>query len=404
MDSSEDPFIIPELKKLVKYYDVTIIACIRMKNIAFIKRDLKKVIGKEIPVYQYREHRKNLFQMIRSICVCIHPVFLQEIVTIIKSRKMIMGRIWRSYLFFTQSEDFYQWLKREQIIKKGQKGIFYSYWNVYYCLHLALYRNVYSELKFVSRLHGYDLYEYVTPYHWQPFKRKMDSLYDKMVFVSEHGRNYYSEKYAMSDNIKKYPVCRLGVSPQKRNLYKKNRPFLLVSCSTIYELKRVYLIIEALEKIHHIEIQCVHFGDGEDRRETEWLAKKLLGSKENIKYTFMGKTANEKILAYYGENYPSCIINVSRSEGSPVSLQEAVAFGTPVIVTDVGGNSEFVDHNGYLLSTNPTPEQVAEAIEKIATMDKDKYQSMRKNSYQLWENKYNRDKNIREFFDVLEEV
>ena len=62
MDSSEDPFIIPELKKLVKYYDVTIIACIRMKNIAFIKRDLKKVIGKEIPVYQYREHRKNLFQ------------------------------------------------------------------------------------------------------------------------------------------------------------------------------------------------------------------------------------------------------------------------------------------------------------------------------------------------------
>ena len=106
MDSSEDPFIIPELKKLVKYYDVTIIACIRMKNIAFIKRDLKKVIGKEIPVYQYREHRKNLFQMIRSICVCIHPVFLQEIVTIIKSRKMIMGRIWRSYLFFTQSEDF----------------------------------------------------------------------------------------------------------------------------------------------------------------------------------------------------------------------------------------------------------------------------------------------------------
>ena len=81
-----------------------------------------------------------------------------------------------------------------------------------------------------------------------------------------------------------------------------------------------------------------------------------------------------------------------------------MAFGTPVIVTDVGGNSEFVDHNGYLLSTNPTPEQVAEAIEKIATMDKDKYQSMRKNSYQLWENKYNRDKNIREFFDVLEEV
>ena len=83
-------------------------------------------------------------------------------------------------------------------------------------------------------------------------------------------------------------------------------------------------------------------------------------------------------------------------------MQEALAFGTPVIVTDVGGNSELLEDNGCLLPANPSPEQVASAIQYIAQADKEQYQAMRRHSYELWNKEYNRKKNTANFIKVLE--
>lgn len=401
-DRNEDPFIIPELKELVKIYDVTIISCIRLKNVIIEERNLMKLIGKKIPAYQYREHRKNIFQIFYSIFLCLHPVFLKEVIDIIKTRTQILGRLWRSYLFYTQSEDFYRWLKKNKIIEPEYEGIFYTYWNTYYSLHVGMHKNQYHNLKLISRLHGYDLYDYAVPFGWQPFKRKVGSMYDRLVFISEHGINYYCKKYSLLTN--KCLVCKLGVIPRKVSIDRKNIPFLLVSCSKVIRVKRVELIVEGLEKIQDIKIKWVHLGDGEERGEIEHLAEKFLTPKANIEYVFMGRLPNEAVINYYEENYPSCIINVSKSEGSPVSLQEALAFGTPIIATDVGGNSELVNNNGCLLPPNPTADQVARAIEYIAQLGVEQYQIMRKNSYELWKKEFNREKNIAKFIDVLERI
>jgi glycosyltransferase involved in cell wall biosynthesis len=57
----------------------------------------------------------------------------------------------------------------------------------------------------------------------------------------------------------------------------------------------------------------------------------------------------------------------SESEGTPNALLEAQAMGRPVVVTDVGGNSEcFVPGvTGILVSADPTPEQVADAVLRV---------------------------------------
>jgi len=57
----------------------------------------------------------------------------------------------------------------------------------------------------------------------------------------------------------------------------------------------------------------------------------------------------------------------SKSEGTPNALLEAQAMGRPVVVTDVGGNSEcFVPGvTGILVSADPTPEQVADAVLRV---------------------------------------
>lgn len=58
----------------------------------------------------------------------------------------------------------------------------------------------------------------------------------------------------------------------------------------------------------------------------------------------------------------------SENEGISVAIMEAMAMQTPVVVTDVGGNSELVINgdNGVLVSYNK-PDEMAEAIEKVLT-------------------------------------
>ena len=64
-------------------------------------------------------------------------------------------------------------------------------------------------------------------------------------------------------------------------------------------------------------------------------------------------------------------VNVSESEGIPVSIMEALAAGVPVLATDVGGTSELVgENNGILLPPNPTAGQVGAGIADLLERQK----------------------------------
>ena len=54
----------------------------------------------------------------------------------------------------------------------------------------------------------------------------------------------------------------------------------------------------------------------------------------------------------------------SRAEGTPLSLLEAMAFGRPAVVTNVGGNADWVDHGqtGFVAAA-PTVDLLAVALD-----------------------------------------
>lgn len=60
------------------------------------------------------------------------------------------------------------------------------------------------------------------------------------------------------------------------------------------------------------------------------------------------------------------LILPSRFEGVPLAMIEAMLCGRPVVVTDVGGISEWVDEgrNGFLIA-KPTPQDIANALERL---------------------------------------
>ena len=106
-------------------------------------------------------------------------------------------------------------------------------------------------------------------------------------------------------------------------------------------------------------------------------------------------------MLFYRNNPVDLFANVSESEGTPVSIMEAISCGMPVLATAVGGNPEIVsEQNGKLLSPNPTPDEIAASIFSILD-NPDLAAEKRTGSRRVWHEKYNADSNFQAFADRL---
>jgi glycosyltransferase involved in cell wall biosynthesis len=120
-------------------------------------------------------------------------------------------------------------------------------------------------------------------------------------------------------------------------------------------------LFRALARLH-AEGRIAHLavvGDGEERVRLEGLARSLgLG----LQIHFLGWRVDlETIL---GEL--DVVICASRNEGTPVALIEAMATGTPVLSTEVGGVADLVTHGltGWLVSPGD-PDAMARGIRHL---------------------------------------
>ena len=203
--------------------------------------------------------------------------------TIFHTRKRVMRRLWESVKYYEKSKRFYEWYVRN-IKKRINKCICYTFWMKETTLAFCLHKNS----KIVTRAHGYDLYnERYTKGFRQPFREFMNTQLDGIYFISKDGEKYYKERWNnIDDSATK--VIYLGsnkVYEDIKRIKKNDNLFRIVSCSNLIPLKRVNLIIEALsllaKKKQDINIQWIHFGDGECRKQLELLAKAKLGNTLN---------------------------------------------------------------------------------------------------------------------------
>ncbi|MCQ2450664.1 MAG: glycosyltransferase [Clostridia bacterium] len=250
--------------------------------------------------------------------------------------------------------------------------------------------------KLVSRCHRYDIYSERASLGYLPFQKYMISHFEKIYPCSNNGSKYLKSKYpkyadristsylAVTDNF----LCSL---PKKEDI------FNIVSCSNVIPVKRVDLIIKALSRITDKKICWTHFGDGELLKDVKVEAENILP--ENISVSFKGRIPNSEIYEYYNKNNVNLFINVSSSEGLPVSIMEAISFGIPVIATDVGGTNEIVidGKNGYLLDENFDTLKSAEVINDFIAMPEENYKGYCKNSRKIFEEMFYADKNYSEF-------
>ena len=274
----------------------------------------------------------------------------------------------------------------------------YSYWCNDTALALTYLKLKNPTFKTFCRIHGWDVYFEASKYNYLPFRQLIADKYDMIFAISQAGKNYAIDKWgAKSDQVQ---ISRLGISNNyKMDLNKTVNPFHLISCSSIIPLKRVHLIAEAIKQMNNVKLKWTHFGDGAQRNVLESLLKTL---PKSIEVTLKGSVSNNEIYSFHNLESPNLFINVSSTEGVPVSIMEAMSFGIPAIATAVGGTPEIVNNeNGYLLSKDPSTKEIAEVIQDFFNLSEQERLNKQKSAYKTWNEDYNATKNYNQFVEDI---
>ena len=257
-----------------------------------------------------------------------------------------------------QANELKKFLEKHNLL---EKAIHYTYWFNEQSTLLAILKSQNKISGYISRAHGFDLYEDRNTNGYIPFRSFQLQHVTKLFLISKHGLNYISSKYPQHQH--KFHLAYLGVENPALFSYHppKDESYHVVSCSRMVEIKRIHLIIKALSNIRSKKILWTHIGDGRLFEQIKHQAKTSLPS--NIQYKFLGHIDNSEIFSFYRQANIDVFINVSSSEGLPVTIMEAISFGIPIIATDVGGTSEIVtNRTGILLNPNPKIEDITNAI------------------------------------------
>jgi colanic acid/amylovoran biosynthesis glycosyltransferase len=393
--SSGEFFLNDELEILKNQFDKIFISCIGLDDI-----ENGHMVSDKYEA-RYNVLRKSLLSKFLLFRFLFSWIVIQDLIRISYSKR-VNGNFLRQFYHIINyrltAERISKLILKDQInFGYDEKNtILYSYWADERAIALAVLKNRKKRCKFIVRAHRVDLYEEFAPFYYLPFREFLLKNCEGFVCISEDGSKLMKQKYL--NHKEKIFLFKLG----KANSYnidkikKENSGFLICSCSVLKPVKQVDKIIDVLSKVDVPKLKWVHFGGGNEK---ENILKNSSKNLDKIEFEFKGNVSNKYIMNFYSSNFVDLFINLSLSEGIPVSIMEAQSFGIPVIATDVGGTKEIVNQqNGFLVETTDTSSSIAEIITNYLTInDLSKRTLSRKN----WEESYNSNKNYMEFAKFL---
>jgi glycosyltransferase involved in cell wall biosynthesis len=280
-----------------------------------------------------------------------------------------------------------------------KNNLFYTYWFSSETVGLTFLKKYNFNL--ITRAHRFDLYENVNNISKFPFRQYVLNNIDQVHLISKHGITHLKQNYKPKKNTLFYSPLGTENFNSFNKITSKTKSINIVSCSFFKKVKRIDLIVKALSYINDLQINWYHIGGGELENYILQLAKEKIKS-NNITVHFLGNMKNSEVYNFYKNNQIDAFINVSSSEGVPVSIMEAQSFGIPVIATKVGGVSEIVNNeNGFLLPENPRIDEIVGAIKKVFS---DEWYEKRNKAYQFWLDNYNAETNYNKFSKIIMKI
>ncbi len=394
--SSEESFLEPEMPYLAKEFDKIIILAIGLG------KDAKKT--RETPenadCYNIGKTSKRVSRMLSLLKGAVNSVLPSDTPKDDEAKDDFKKRIFCEY-FYARGEREFSLCK--EVLEKYDFSEYdsvtvYSYWFFATALVGCKVRDLISSscknIKFVSRAHRYDIYRYANSLGYLPLRKYLLDRVDSVHPCSIDGEKYMVEQFpCFSDKIK----CRYLGTADDGISEMNDDCFHIVSCSRLVEFKRVDRIAAALSLLEgEGKIRWTHIGDGETMQKVKAVCDEKLGFME---VNLMGQILNQQVKDFYKRERIDLLVNVSTTEGLPVSMMEVISCSVPVVATDVGGVGEIIKdgHNGLLVSPDFTDEELATKIKEIINSSKEERINMRRNARNFWEENFDAQKNFSQF-------
>ena len=189
--------------------------------------------------------------------------------------------------------------------------------------------------------------------------------------------NYYHNPSTQINNwfdaSKFFPATQHEKAAMRENLGIEPNGFVIVSAGSCTHVKNHSDILRAVSMITATPdtLTYLHLGTG-PLEMSEINEAKSLGIEKKVK--FFGNRVNVRDFYIASDVF----VMTSKFEGLGNSAVEAMACGLPVVLYDVPGLNDLIDHddNGYLIQSNPV--QLAESLKKLSrneSMTKEKGKS-----------------------------
>lgn len=361
----------------------------------FVKDGNLRYLPKEIRVNESYSFKINYIYFFALI---ISSFFWKEIIYLIKSKKFSFKNLLKLIKYGILIVQSYNQLKKSGL---GTDYI-YSYWSNFSSYGALLYKMKKNNVKVVTRIHRFDLYEYLYEKNYMPFKRQFINEYDAIFVLSQEARNYLTDNFSVLDA--KIILMPLGVKVDEAiiNYEKVSECIKIVSVSNCIKVKRIDKIIDALKKLEGVTSKKIiwhHYGDGILKNKLIDYASRQL---EKIEFEFKGNIENSELQKKLVIEKYDLIINASESEGVPVSLMEAMAKKIVPIAPDVGGIRFLVNQqNGFLLDSLCEVEDIYNSVINYLNLSESEQNYIQYNAFNTINTNYNSEKNYNKFIEYF---
>lgn len=388
-----EPLIADQIDLLAEEFD----------QIFIISSEYKSEINYDLPsnIKCYNiDHNLTFFQKFLGLFSILSKIVIEEIIYSQKKQGLKNTfKLYKVMLNYLTISKKYSTLYNKIIAENNltdKQVYFRSYWCTEATLGFCLLKDKHLNFNLSTRVHAYDLYVERHDPQYLPFRKFIHEKINHLFFISEQGFNYYNSKYQFDQN--KMSINRLGVWKKVQEIENKNinNGIKIVSCSSVIGLKRLELIVESLFLYNGSDmIEWIHFGEGNESNTIKSLINEKLKSKNNVSVIWMGFVENAEIQSYYANNHVDLFVNVSKYEGIPISMMEAMCYSIPCIGTNVGGVSEIIQNqkNGFLLNPNFSPNELTSLFFEYLNFSKGQKDEYRKNAQDTWKTKFHGDYN-----------
>lgn len=167
-----------------------------------------------------------------------------------------------------------------------------------------------------------------------------------------------------------------GIALPNSELFGSPKKFDFVSCGRLSQEKRFDLLIRSVYECPNKVCKLLIVGDGPERPSLTSLVN-LLNLQNRV--FFVGATSDPYVFYAVSRFF----VLTSSTEGSPVSIMEAMSLGVPAIASDVGGVSDEIENgvDGFVFSPSESPNEIGSLL-GFALSDKLKYAQMQARSFE----------------------